>query len=205
MESETVFETISRDAIWAHQEGGNVSGSGSEKDSLAPLVRFLAPLFGRERPRNVLDLGCGTGSFLHVLEELGFEGEYIGVDLVASVLPEGDGFPFSCRFEKGDVSEIDLPHADLVVVKDVLQHWPNGKIMEILERLSGYPRVLAVNDLIGVDGMDGINGEIEPGEYRPLDLNAEPFCWGATVIGQYRSPNRGERQDIKQILLKAKK
>lgn len=203
MESGTVFEAICRDATWAHREGGNVSGPGSEKESLAPLVRFLGPLFEMERPKRVLDLGCGTGSFLQVLEELGFDGEYTGFDLVAGVLPAGDGFPFTCRFVSGDVSEVDLPPADWVVVKDVLQHLPNGKIVEILERLSGHPRVLAVNDLIGVDGIDGLNGEIAPGEYRPLDLNAEPFCWGATVIGQYRSPNRGERPDIKQILLKA--
>ncbi|MGI8685990.1 MAG: methyltransferase [Acidimicrobiales bacterium] len=38
------------------------------------------------------------------------------------------------RFQALDLSEAELPPADLLVCKDVLQHWPNDWVSSFLER-----------------------------------------------------------------------
>jgi SAM-dependent methyltransferase len=82
---------------------------------------------GRERPRRVLDAGCGSGASLLWLEELAQGGRVHGVDL------SRDALLFSRsrgRSRLAQASVIQLPFRDesfdLLVSVDVLQHLPRG-------------------------------------------------------------------------------
>jgi hypothetical protein len=68
-----------------------------------------------------------------------------------------------------------LPAADLLIVKDVLQHWSNADIQAFLPQLQNYKGALVTNGY--PPGSESfVNSEIHTGpNYRPVDLQRPPF------------------------------
>ena len=104
--------------------------------------------------------------------------QYTGYDVVKSVVEKnqekfGSG---SIRFVHGDAVNVDLPKADLLICKEVLQHLPNEEIHKFLKQLPKFAFCLITN---GVDPetKSSSNPELVMGGYyyRPLDLTAPPF------------------------------
>lgn len=89
------------------------------------------PVIGRYQPRDVLDLGCGTGEITARIAELFPTARITGVDLIASHLERARGkaarFGDRVTFQEADAFE--LPFAagtfDLVVCRHVLQAIPS--------------------------------------------------------------------------------
>lgn len=130
----------------------------------------------------MVDYGCGDWQFSRLIDWQ--QAEYVGVDVVPSLIAANqaaygrDGVSF-VLFE-GDVDE--LPAGDLLVVKDVLQHLATAQVQFFLTEVAPrYRRVLVTNDFA-----EDANREIEPGEWRPLDLLASPFHANGTVVAVFR-------------------
>ncbi len=70
-----------------------------------------------------------------------------------------------------DIVNTQLPPADLIIVKDVLQHLSNHDIRLFLKQISKYKHVLITNDAVSLLG----NSDTATGGYRPLDLTRFPF------------------------------
>lgn len=140
-------------------EGG--SGTGSDPDAAAPYCRFVERYVRKHAVRSVIDLGCGD---LRVAQAIDWgDTMWSGIDIV----PAGPGVI------AGDIRELPWPQVDLVLVKDVLQHWPTADIQALLPRLQPYPHVLITNSASGVR----TNEDIPAGGFRSLDLAAPPFSW----------------------------
>ena len=74
------------------------------------------------------------------------------------------------KFRVGDITE-ELPGADLLISKDVLQHLPN-ELVQVHQEQSAegkYKWALLTNDR-GSGNLDTL-----PGGYRAIDLAAPPF------------------------------
>ena len=68
-----------------------------------------------------------------------------------------------------------LPTADLLIVKDVPQHWSNADIQAFLPRLQNYKGALITNSF-PPGAENSINGEMRAGaNYRPVDLLRAPL------------------------------
>jgi hypothetical protein len=67
-----------------------------------------------------------------------------------------------------------LPDADLLIAKDVLQHWSNADVSNFLPKLKSFRMALITN---GFDPsrMNLVNHDIESGGWRPVDLSKAPF------------------------------
>jgi hypothetical protein len=106
-------------------------------------------------------------------------------------------------FRQIDSTEKDLPNADLLITKDVLQHITNQEVENFLKKMSSYKYVIICNDLIvsriTLSGLRnrialkkrinlirqlkipklpkrlGNNVEISIGQFRGIDLEALPF------------------------------
>jgi len=76
------------------------------------------------RRAKVLDFGCGTGHMLSVLRsQLGFDGTYVGYDLVESALEIGRSTYPDARFERRDVLAEGLPEQfDYILVSGVFNN-----------------------------------------------------------------------------------
>jgi len=98
------------------------------------LPRLLPP--GRVR---VLDIGCGSGRLCSLLADIGYCGEYIGLDVEDRFSTE-DVPGFKRTFVCGDAHEFDADagYFDLIISVSALEHIPDDAM--IIERL---PRMLA--------------------------------------------------------------
>lgn len=141
---------IFRDLEWE----GN-SGPGSDPDNAAPYLDFVSNYIKDNAVQSVLDLGCGDGRLAGAMNWHG--ASYTGLDI-----KYGD-----------NVLTCNLPQADLVLMKDVLQHWCNDDIQRMKARLLCYRQVLITNccDLWRT------NEDIPTGYARALNLSLPPFNW----------------------------
>lgn len=150
---------IFKDLVWE----GN-SGPGSNPADAIPYLIFLERYVAQYGIESVLDLGCGDGR-LAAATDWG-TASYTGLDIK-------DGY---------DILTCDLPEADLVIIKDVLQHWSNEAVNSMRPRLVGYPHVLITNCC----DPWRTNEDIETGDARALDLMKDPFNWPVEEVFRWR-------------------
>jgi SAM-dependent methyltransferase len=159
--------------IYANDEWQGGSGQGSFPIHTRGYVRFLEQFIRRHKVESILDFGCGDWQFSRGVDWQG--ARYIGVDIVPSVIEKNkaafqrDGVTF--ELYSGDPSE--LPEADLLIAKDVLQHWSNDTIIKFLPLLKHYRFALLTN-CVNPRG-ETVNEDIEDGAFRYLDLRKVPF------------------------------
>lgn len=167
MDAAGTFARIYADRGW--YEG---SGPGSAADATYPYRMFLADYMRIHQVGSVLDLGCGDWQATRLIDWTGIS--YHGIDVVPDVLAavEAEHGRADITFECADILDCRWPDADLILCKDVLQHWPDAMITEFGRKLGGR-RALVTNDLI--PGM--AHADCELGGYRPVDLAADPFNW----------------------------
>lgn len=155
------------------------SGSGSSPANTRQYRRFLAGYMAEHQIRSVLDVGCGDWQFSRLIDWTGIS--YYGIDVVPELVVRNAlrfGRPW-IRFGIGDVLDgRPLPYADLILVKDLLQHWPDAAIQALGVRLAGRRSLLTYDS-------GEWQRDIEPGGYRRLDLAVAPFRWPVREVFRY--------------------
>jgi SAM-dependent methyltransferase len=157
-----------------HWKGG--SGEGSVASATVGYRRVVETLLASRSIRSVVDVGCGDWQISRTLDWTGVR--YTGLDIVPDLIDglRRDFGSLNVRFIAADARTARLPKADLLICKDVLQHWPNHSITEFLGRnLRRYRFALITNDIASVHPHPGVNADIPLGHWRPLDLQAAPF------------------------------
>lgn len=142
--------------------GGN--GCGSSEEKTAAIVAELPALLDSLGVRKLVDLGCGTMSWLApIVEHL----DYTGLDVVPEVIEDNRrAFP-ELRFGTGEI-----PACDLVLCRDVIAHLPNQLVLETLGRI----KRAAPHVLITSYPATRVNTNVEAGGWRPLNLQGRPFA-----------------------------
>jgi len=159
------------------------SGSGSSPANTRAYRKFLAAYMRERQIKSVLDIGCGDWQFSRLIDWTGIA--YTGLDVVPAVLEHNweRYWKPGLRFECGDVlNGWQLPRTDLVLCKDLFQHWPDAAIHQLGARLAGR-RALLTYDF----SWFWPHEDIAPGGYRSLDLAAPPFSWPVTELLRYES------------------
>ena len=171
-----IFDLVYDRDIW-----GGGSGVGSDMTCTAIYAGLVQHLISSFAIRRIVDIGCGDWRFSRYID-FG-EAEYLGVDIVASVV-EANNQAYGTdriRFERVDATIFDLDECDLVLCKDVLQHLSNDNIFKILRQLSKASMWLITNDFWPV------NEDCRNGDTRPLSLTAAPFSIAAQPILAFNS------------------
>src|SRR5688572_28819452 len=166
------FNRIYREGTWGTDAAGKgVSGSGSTLEITRDYRAYLERFIKEQRVQSVVDAGCGDWNFSRTINWGG--ASYLGVDIASDVIDtvrrkhETDRI----RFQVGDITE-ELPAADLLISKDVLQHLSNGLVHKFIRnnlKKGKYKWVILTND------RGSGNQDIMPGGYRAIDLAAAPF------------------------------
>ena len=169
-----VFEEIYRNNAWSAG-----SGLGSTEQATRIYRAFLEQFMRANRIRSVVDLGCGDWQFARLIDWTGIR--YIGLDASTTALGMAKRVaPASFEFRQFDAFSESLPEADLLIVKDVLQHWPSAEIVKFLTQTDRFRFSLITN---GYAPSPSLNTDIDLGNFRPLDLTAPPFnAHGANVL-----------------------
>ena len=162
-----IFDDIYSQDVW---QGG--SGTGSREALTRDYRMFLQGLLQQARVKSVVDLGCGDWQFSRHMDWSGID--YTGVDVSAVVLETLRPFERpGVRFLRANAVTDTLPPADLLIAKDVLQHWSNADILAFLPQLQNFKGALITNSF---PDRVAINGALETGaRMRPVDLTWPPF------------------------------
>ena len=173
--AQQIFTDIYRRAIWAkNDQGTGTSGSGSTLQATQTYRAFLQQFLKDQGIRSVVDAGCGDWEFSQALNWSGID--YKGFDIVESAIAQNKQkfAAANIQFFAGNVVELNLPPADLLICKHVLQHLPTKDVHRFLTQLTKYKHVLLTNS-VNSDTMSAVNGDIAVGGFRTLDPTAPPF------------------------------
>ena len=181
------FEDIYKNAVWGESadptsEVKGTSGTGSNLESTLYWRMFLARFLKANHITSVVDAGCGDWEFSHTIDWTGID--YKGFDIVDSVV-QADKKKYEApniHFFTQNMIESELPPADLLISKHVLQHLPNEAVAKFIPQFAKYKHVLIVNGVNPIT-LSSDNPDIVPGDYRDLDITAPPFdVAGARVL-----------------------
>ena len=168
----STFNRIYREGIWGTDAAGRgVSGSGSTLEITREYRAYLERFIKEHRVQSVVDAGCGDWTFSRTIDWGG--ASYLGVDIASDVIDavRRKHEKGRIRFQVGDITE-ELPAADLLISKDVLQHLSNELVHKFIRsnlKTGRYKWVILTND------RGSGNQDIMPGGYRAIDLSAPPF------------------------------
>lgn len=140
-------------------------------------MELLQVYFNDPKIKTVFDLGCGDWRLMSAIN-VPDDKIYEGFDLVKSVIKDNvrSYKKSNIRFHHiHELSDFKKEKGDLLVVKDVMQHWPNEEIRYFINNiLPNFKYALLTNDY-SIPNFYDINNDIIHGEWRLLDLEKEPF------------------------------
>ena len=169
------FERIYADNTWRYG-----SGEGSLPVHTKGYIAFLEQFLTQHQVTSVVDLGCGDWQFSrHIRWGLV---KYQGFDIVKTVI-DANIREFSSEtveFHLYSGNPAELPPADLLIAKDVLQHWSNNNIQTFLRSLNRY-RFALITNCVNPRGPT-VNEDIQDADGRYLDLRQPPFSLSAEEV-----------------------
>jgi SAM-dependent methyltransferase len=170
-----IFSAIYENSVWGtNDQGEGHSGSGATMRATVVYRAYLQAFLREHQIRSVVDAGCGDWESTQAIDWTGVD--YKGYDIVEAVITK-DRARFSAPnidFFVANVVDDNLPPADLLICKHVLQHLPNRDVIKFLRQLSKYKHTLLVNG-VNPESFSAENRDIAVGEYRPLDPTKSPF------------------------------
>ena len=180
-----------------HSWGGTSrSGPGSDPDNIREYIKNMNKLisaYSVQGLSSICEIGCGdwaTTRHIEISKNL----SYSGIDIVPELIASNQQAYGSSnvRFICADAVEDDIPEADIIIIKDVLQHLSNESVKLILSKSLAKGKILIVtNDILkqslrsrfgpfkvwrNLDEMGKLNQDIKDGGSRPIDITIPPFC-----------------------------
>jgi SAM-dependent methyltransferase len=176
-----VFSEIYEKSTW-----GFGSGHGSLPSATEGYRNFLQAFLRQKNIKSVVDYGCGDWQFTRLIDWSNIK--YWGLDLVPSVISENTRQFRSdnIKFQLIEAGTPDVPRADLLIVKDVLQHLPDNMVREILNTLLPRFKFALITNCIHPVELQ--NKPIQAGGFRPLDIRIEPFNFPGREVFRFRGP-----------------
>lgn len=130
---EAKFSDIYLKKKWGSRPTGEGS-SGSGSNGVTPDTKFhIAELMRHIHEtgsKYICDVGCGDWEFSKTIDWTGLD--YTGIDIVESVIKNNRQYEKeNIKFQHGDAGQIPMGY-DFVILKDVIQHWTDKQIEDIL-------------------------------------------------------------------------
>jgi len=159
-------------------------GFGSGHGSLPRVTKgyrsFVESFIREKRICTVVDFGCGDWQFSRFIDWSG--ADYLGRDINAGVIGRNQSkyTKKGIRFELAPDQFPSVPSGELLLVKDVLQHFSTSLVKEFMTHVvPRFPFALITNC---VEPAVALNREIETGAWRPLDLRAQPYSFDVPAV-----------------------
>ena len=175
MSHRDIFNEIYSKNMW-----GPGSGTGSLAENTVAYRQYLHNFMRTNQIKSVVDIGCGDWQFSKLIDWNGIS--YTGLDVSDVVLSNTQNFARDgVSFLQADARTDPLPMADLLIMKDVMQHWSNDDILTFLPRLSNFQQALITNGFHpALNNL--MNSDIPAGSFRPVDLRSRPFNLSGSYI-----------------------
>ena len=188
LSAKQMFAKVYEEGGWGRPLGSThkfYSGSGSHDPAIvdryvASVVEFLEGLPAKP---DVLDLGCGDFAVGSMIRPAC--GSYIAGDIVDALIDfNRQAFAhLGVDFRVIDMTADELPRADVVTIRQVLQHLPNERILAALPKIAQSCRYLVLTEQLPDSDMFPHNLDNRPPGLR-LDvgsgvvITSPPFSLG---------------------------
>lgn len=166
------FNRIYAEGTWGKDVAGKgISGTGSTLEITGEYRAYVEDFMKKHNVKSVVDAGCGDWSFSSAIDW--GDASYLGVDIATDVIAavRNKHEKGKIKFQVGDITD-ELPAAELLISKDVLQHLSNELVHKFIRnnlRKGKYKWVILTND------RGSENRDVKSGGYRAIDLAAPPF------------------------------
>ena len=136
------FTYIYDNEMWGRGKG---SGAGSKPKFNVAYIIFLENFLQEHNIKNVIDYGCGDWQFSQYVNWGDID--YLGLDIVDSVIEDNKKQFLEYSFESDTTVFPYLKGRELIIIKDVIMHWPNTEIVSFLDELITYDiKILLINE-----------------------------------------------------------
>lgn len=172
------------DEIYLNNRWGYKSGPGSDPEQATVWIDLVNSFLARQDIKTVMDIGCGDW---RLGQKYNLSGKtYTGIDISSVILSETMAYSTDdIKFIHGDFDLIDVDSVDLIIIKDVLQHLPNSKVISMVNKIKSKSRYALFCDMyIKVNNRE-MNTDIPMGRSRPIDLSNEPFSFDFEKLERY--------------------
>lgn len=204
MKNNEIFGNIYRNKVWGEgSQASPLSGSGSDPKNAITYVNFVRDFISSRNITSVVDVGHGDWQ---MWKDYSFSNvKYLGLDVAAGLSEDIERkFGNSLRkFQYYDVESSNLPNADLLICKDVLQHLSRSDAKTLLAQMNQFKYLIICNDIYLIESIifevrnflqlkerlrkiskfqlpllpynRRNNSEIKSGDFRGIDLKRKPF------------------------------
>ena len=179
------MEQVYEMKLWGGQQSDFYSGSGSHLPEMVnPYLDVVTAFLASFRTLlTVCDLGCGDFNVGSKLVK--HTKNYVAVDIVSDLIERNkerfkeENLEFHCL----DIAVDDLPPADCLILRQVLQHLSNTEVQHVVSKLSDYKYVILTEHLPEgnfTSNKDIISGQgIRLKKQSGLNLSDSPFNFRA--------------------------
>jgi SAM-dependent methyltransferase len=163
------FTQIYEENSWADDE--SVSGGGSRMDRTVEIRDLLPRLLSDLQIHSMLDAGCGDWNWMSRLD-LG-KIDVRACDIVPEMIAENaQKYSGKGKFFVADITSSPLPKVDLIICRTVLFHLSFANVKKALHNFENSESAYL---LATTHPHQEVNEDIEDGNWRRLNLLADPF------------------------------
>ena len=168
------FEKVYKEKIFVnkYKEPNSLSGPGSFPENVVNYLLFLKDFIVNNNIKSVIDFGCGD---FQLYKNFSWDNiNYIGFDVSETAVNLAKKYEKeNIKFEH--IKGIELPRADLLLVKDVFGHWlPNNSTTSFSNELGDQSSI--ITDFLNVNNdsfkfiiiVDSVDGKVK--KYFPKDF-----------------------------------
>ena len=193
---EEIFTEIYEKGHWGDAPDGRkfCSGLGTIDENVEKYIGVLQAFISKNGIESVFEIGCGDFSIMKsVLSDSLIK--YTGSDVVKRVidhLSESHGNPHTKFLHLDAIKSTSFPHADLCVIRQVLQHLNNSQISEIIRKTKAFKYVIItehipLNPVVkngdkSASGYIRLQNQLTSGVF----LDAPPFSLDCKTLLSYR-------------------
>lgn len=144
----TVFSWIYENNIWGGENGEYNSGPGSYHKEVYDYAQVVSSFIIEFDVKKIVEIGCGDFNVSKlILNKLDIENKdykYTGFDVVKGLVKRNNALYGSpkVKFRFKDTCNEILPSADLLIIRQVLQHLDNDSISKIVAKFKNYKYIL---------------------------------------------------------------
>ncbi|WP_452226566.1 class I SAM-dependent methyltransferase [Lacinutrix cladophorae] len=179
--TKAAMEQVYEKKLWGNNTATFYSGEGSHHPELVlPYIDVVTSfLKSFNKPLSVCDLGCGDFNIGKQLVK--HTKKYVAIDIVDElIIYNKENFIVeNLEFQCLDIAVDNLPDADCVIVRQVLQHLSNAEVLSVLNKLKKYPFVILTEHLPKgefIPNKDIISGQgIRLKKQSGIQILAAPF------------------------------
>jgi SAM-dependent methyltransferase len=196
LSTKDLFSKIYSEKMWGSdaEDQPFYSGPGSSNPNTLKYIEELSSFIQANGIKSILDIGCGDFRVMKSVTGQNPQVIFTGVDVVPDLIKYNQEHFADSRTSficLDAIESPDLPDADLLTIRQVLQHLSNSQISKILSKTGKYKYIL-ITEHLPMEDEAKINVDKIPGDHIRLAygsgvyIDKAPFNLDAEKIFEYR-------------------